>query len=442
MIRNHPFLAAVALSLSALPLGEAATLHVPAQYATIQAAIDAASSGDTVQVAPGVYVETLTLKSGLALKGAGWKTTVVDGDQQGNVISVTNANVSSFSIEGFTIRNSDQSGSGFSNNGIFINGAACCSVVSNATIRECRIEHCGRGICIKNVHGGTITIERNQIVDILYVGVDPYLGATVIRNNTIVGCGTAGYYDHSGGGGGNLLENNIVAFNGTYGIRTHAQTPMVVRYNDVYGNGTDYFQSSGAGSGWNPSGTNVSIDPTFVDLSGDDVHLAPGTAMIDLGNPATQDPDGSIADLGALPYDGGYVPPSLTPFGAACGGLAFTASGTPWVASVGLVELGLSGAPPSAPVFLLAGPSGFPWGGLSFPYAFGPDAPGCFLNAPPVLVFGLAADASGALSFVAAIPDDPTLVGIPIDLQWAASSPGANPIAYVFSNGMRLVVGD
>jgi len=39
----------------------AADLHVPADYPTIQSAVDAASSGDTIHVAPGVYVEQVTV---------------------------------------------------------------------------------------------------------------------------------------------------------------------------------------------------------------------------------------------------------------------------------------------------------------------------------------------------------------------------------------------
>ncbi|MEZ5063429.1 MAG: right-handed parallel beta-helix repeat-containing protein [bacterium] len=58
----------------------AATLHVPADYSTIQAGIDAAAVGDTVSVAPGIYSECsqsaggelhcILLRSGVLVRGA------------------------------------------------------------------------------------------------------------------------------------------------------------------------------------------------------------------------------------------------------------------------------------------------------------------------------------------------------------------------------------
>ncbi|MBT77363.1 MAG: hypothetical protein CL798_04130 [Chromatiales bacterium] len=48
----------------------AAVLDVPGTYTTIQAAIDAATNGDSVVVAAGNYVENLNLKSGVNVRGA------------------------------------------------------------------------------------------------------------------------------------------------------------------------------------------------------------------------------------------------------------------------------------------------------------------------------------------------------------------------------------
>jgi parallel beta-helix repeat protein len=53
------------------------TRAVPAQYATIQSAIDGAEAGDTVLVKAGVYHEALRFKEGIELRGESRDTTIV-----------------------------------------------------------------------------------------------------------------------------------------------------------------------------------------------------------------------------------------------------------------------------------------------------------------------------------------------------------------------------
>src|SRR5712692_5818497 len=85
------------------------TLTVPSQYPTIQSAIIAANPGDTVQVAPGRYLERLTINKALHLIGASRDSTIIDGQSLGTVILVNSNNVE---IRGFSVQNSEQFGWG------------------------------------------------------------------------------------------------------------------------------------------------------------------------------------------------------------------------------------------------------------------------------------------------------------------------------------------
>jgi hypothetical protein len=84
--------------------GPAATLTVPTDHTSIQAALDAARPHDTVRVLPGTYHERLRLRSGVRLIGAGARETILDGDGRGqNLIDFTEARDAV--VSGFTLRN-------------------------------------------------------------------------------------------------------------------------------------------------------------------------------------------------------------------------------------------------------------------------------------------------------------------------------------------------
>ena len=62
--------AAAALGIGAATMSSAATIAVPADQPTIQAAIDFASPFDTISVSPGVYNETLVIEKSITANAA------------------------------------------------------------------------------------------------------------------------------------------------------------------------------------------------------------------------------------------------------------------------------------------------------------------------------------------------------------------------------------
>lgn len=86
------------------------TRLVPQDYPTIQAGLDAASVGDTVRVASGIYHENVFWdreKYDVTLIGAGSDATVIDGGRAGQVLrtGISNFPDRAISIEGLTVQN-------------------------------------------------------------------------------------------------------------------------------------------------------------------------------------------------------------------------------------------------------------------------------------------------------------------------------------------------
>lgn len=142
----------IAVHLGPFPaLGD--TIRIPADQPTIQAGIDASTSGDTVLVAPGTYFENIAYDNkDITLRSEGGPAvTVIDGSSVLSVIKVKYLTAAS-AIEGFTIRNG--SGTEGYGGGIYCEYHASLSI-TNCTITENTASN-GGGIACRNYCDATI----------------------------------------------------------------------------------------------------------------------------------------------------------------------------------------------------------------------------------------------------------------------------------------------
>ena len=179
MIRTLLAAAAVAALAGSPGAARAATIHVPADHSTIQAALLAASAGDTVLVAPGRYAEMLTMTPGAVLKSsAGPDSTVLVSAGLGGgplselLLECPEECGPDTVIEGFTF-----------DDGGFIGKAILCTS-SSPTIRGNVI--LGFGWSIHLEKGADALIEENRIEKSRTFGVLVFASAPVIRRNTFV----------------------------------------------------------------------------------------------------------------------------------------------------------------------------------------------------------------------------------------------------------------
>ncbi len=110
------FCAVLGFALSLVVGATAATLNVPADYPTIQAAIDAAVNGDEVVVAPGTYQENINFngKTITVRSSDGPTVTTITGGTTGAAVTCDHSEPRACLLDGFTV----------TGGGVYIDGSA------------------------------------------------------------------------------------------------------------------------------------------------------------------------------------------------------------------------------------------------------------------------------------------------------------------------------
>ena len=261
------------------------TVRTPQDHATIQAAIDAASAGDTVLVSAGTYKERIVLTDGIVLKSAGddakgerglrrAEATIIDGGgEEGKGGGVTMASGST--IDGFTIMNvgrydddkwnKHHATHGNDQDHALIGAPGDPGIDAtgvNCTIRNNIVHHIGysgigikgvdgkpcsphvhHNVCYRNMGGGiasmrksTAIIEQNICFENFYAGIGHEGASPSVFNNVCYENIRAGIGISEGACPtvrGNQCYNNRRAGIGT---RTEATTKPIIEDNDCYDN--------------------------------------------------------------------------------------------------------------------------------------------------------------------------------------------------------------
>lgn len=161
-------------------------IHVPGDHRTIQAAIDAASHGDEIIVAPGTYFEAINFSGKrLVLQSShGPLTTVLDATGWStSAVTVANNEGPGTTLRGFTITGGD-AGSG-SGGGVYTSGSLL--LIDDCTISGNTAEQ-GGGIKANNPFNGDpglVTITHSRIVN--NHAADQGGGAQVLGTMSITG---------------------------------------------------------------------------------------------------------------------------------------------------------------------------------------------------------------------------------------------------------------
>ena len=346
VLRTAGMLCCVVGGLGGQAANAATTINVPADQPTIQAALDAAASGDTVVVAPGTYAENLDFggKDVALVTSGGAAATTLDANGDTGVQLGPGGSISGFTITGAAEyfgaaievhgAGSVISGNVFDGNaqlaggyGAAIGGNNASPVVERNLFRGNTCDSQFLSGVVAFVNGSSPRIQSNVFVDNPCRAINltlPGGPAPVVVNNTIVRNAVGIRVDGRVTTAAHTYRNNVLVDN-QVGLQVDFGAAPPWDHNLVFGNGADYV---GVASQTGVNG-NLSASPLFVAAAAGDFRLQTGSPAIDAGSNAaipavdfaggarSLDGDGdgvAVADIGAFeaPVSADVSPPVIT----------------------------------------------------------------------------------------------------------------------------------
>ena len=208
----------------------AADIYVPTNYSTIQAAINAASDGDTINVAAGTYTETVAANKQVTLLGANHDIDPAGSTDRGGesvIVGQVTITADDATINGFKLTNGYIEISDAYNSALDVNVSY--NILENAIWADGAIDLNGNNRCeggyigyntISGASGYGIQTIQNDGVTIEYNHVLNSLGFTAID---------AGYHD----GTGIVIHGNTITNSGGKGINYCAEDGGVITDNVI-----------------------------------------------------------------------------------------------------------------------------------------------------------------------------------------------------------------
>ncbi len=203
-------------------------------YKSIQKAIEAASTGDTVYVYAGTYKENVYINKTISLIGASWGNTTIDAQGSKNGIMV-NANY--VNISGFTVKNGGENtiyggitlyqvkDCSIKNNNISSNGYYGIYIVGNNKNRE---NH--------RIENNIISFNKADGIKLTTYSSYNHIINNIIKNNCLT-------YANSNGGiqvffysNNNTISDNTIRNNNKYGIFCYYAKYNLIKSNNISGN--------------------------------------------------------------------------------------------------------------------------------------------------------------------------------------------------------------